>query len=313
MYLRRQGRFGKHEIVYYVCHYLTINYERFMKFFLVTTDHFSDRLWFKDDEDFVAAMNYVAVTCVITGINVLTFILMSNHTHFVLYCYRPDAKYFIDTFKKLYGSYFCRKYRQRDYFRRVKVDIREISTQDEGVEKAVAYVQMNSVAANICPTPYFYRWGTGSSFFNENPLPGDPVESLSRRAQIRMVRSNVKLPKTFRFGKDGYILPDSYIKKEFVESIFKTPKRYNYFLRSSSKAKKTIEREALPSFSDQNILASSRDLCRSLFRTDLFDDLNKSQKAELLKQLRYRFSADIAQLCRVLGTSYEEAANMLDY
>ena len=171
---------------------------------------------------------------------------------------------------------------------------------------------MNCVAANICPTPYFFRWGTGSCFFNENQLPGEFMETLSRRAQIRMTKSKVKLPDSFRFGEEGYILPDSYIKKDFVESIFRTSKRYDYFLRSSSKAKKIIDRDALPSFSDQSILASAHDLCRSLFRSGSFEELNKGQKSELLKQLRYRFSADISQLCRVMGTSYEEAADLLD-
>lgn len=32
-----------------------------MKFFLITSDHLSDRLWFKDTEDFIVAMNYVAL------------------------------------------------------------------------------------------------------------------------------------------------------------------------------------------------------------------------------------------------------------
>ena len=30
-------------------------------FFLISTDHLEDRLWFRDEEDFRVAMNYVAV------------------------------------------------------------------------------------------------------------------------------------------------------------------------------------------------------------------------------------------------------------
>ena len=41
-------------------------------------------------------------------------------------------------------------------------------------------------------------------------------------------------------------------------------------------------------------------------------DLSKDQKTELLQQLRFRFGADVAQLCRVIGSSYEEASKMLD-
>ena len=118
-----------------------------MKVLLVTTDHFLVRLWFKDDEDFRVAMNYAAIASLITSVNILAFILMSNHVHFVLYCTAGDAKLFIDTFKKLYGAYYCRKYNVHDYLRRVGVDIREASG-DTAAERVIAYVQMNCVAAN---------------------------------------------------------------------------------------------------------------------------------------------------------------------
>lgn len=284
-----------------------------MKIYFVTSDHFSKRLWFKDDDDFRAAMNYVAIVSILTGVNVLAFILMSNHVHFVLCCHEADAKLFIDTFKKLYGTYFCRKNDVSNYFRRVCVDIREIPCENESVERTIAYVQMNCVAANICPTPFFYKWGTGACFYNDNKIPGYPISSISRRAQIRMTRSNVKLPSSMRFSDEGYILPESFINVKGVESLFKSSNRYKYFLNSSSKAKKSIDKDAAPSFRDQNILASAIDLCRSLFRTGSIESLDYSQKAELLKQLRYRFSADIAQLCRVINLSYEEAAGMLEY
>ena len=283
-----------------------------MKFFLVTTDHFSDKIWFKEDDDFKASMNCVAVVSVITGVNVLAFILMSTHVHFVLYCTRSDAKLFIDTFKKLYGAYYCRKYKTSGYFRRLSVDIREIPNESEAVEKAIAYVQMNCVAANICAAPYYYQWGTGSCFYNGNPSPGKRVDEFSRRAQIRIVKSNVVLPAHFMIGENGFILPESYINTKLVESLFKSPKRYNYFLVSSSKAKKVMENDASPSFRDQNILAAAKDLCHSLFRSEGLHVLNREQKSELLKQLRYRFSADINQLCRVVGLSYQETANLLE-
>ncbi|MCR5326196.1 MAG: hypothetical protein K6E37_05525 [Bacteroidales bacterium] len=284
-----------------------------MRIFLVTTDHFTDHLWFKDDEDFKAGMNYVAVVSLITGIKVLAFILMSNHVHFVLCCSESEAKHFIDTYKRLYGGYFARKYIVKDYFRKVGVDIRDVTDGDESAERAIAYVHMNAVAANICASPFFYPWGTGACFFNENPQVGRPIGELSRRAQIKMTRSNVKFPSSIRFSSSGYILPESFVNVKGVEHLFKTPKRYRFFLRNSSKAKRVLENDAFPSFRDQSILASSIDLCQSLFKADGPDKLTWEQKAELLKQLRFRFNADVNQLCRVIGIPYNEAATMLNF
>ena len=76
-----------------------------MKFFLITSDHLSDRLWFKDTEDFIVAMNYVAIVAFKYGCCVLAFILMSNHVHFVLAEDREKSVLFINEFKKMYSKY----------------------------------------------------------------------------------------------------------------------------------------------------------------------------------------------------------------
>ena len=243
---------------------------------------------------------------------VLAFILMSNHVHFVLACSREDAERFVNTFKRLYASYFYRKYGVNELLRRNGVDIREVNASDESLERSIAYVLMNSVAANICFEPSGYPWGTGNVFFNDNPFPGRCLGEFSGRAQMRMLKSNVMLPGDYRIGSGGYILPESYVQVKGVEALFRTPKRLGYFLRTSSKARQRLEGGVAPSFRDQNILSASEDLCQSLFRVNRISDLGVEQKTELLRQLGRRFSADLNQICRVTGIPYEEAARMLD-
>ncbi|MBQ7518108.1 MAG: hypothetical protein IJU13_06775 [Bacteroidales bacterium] len=282
------------------------------RFFLLTTDHLEDRLWFRDEEDFRVAMNYVAIAAFLSGVYVLAFILMSNHVHFVLSCDMAHAKLFICKFKRLYSAYYQRKYGVFELLRRNGVDIREISEEDESLERAIAYVLMNSVAANICMEPAGYPWGTGNVLFNENPFPGQRLGELSRRAQIRLLNSNITLPPDYRLAPGGYILPESYVPLKAVESLFRTPKRLNYFLRTSSKARIRLDGGATPSFRDQLILSACGDLCHSLFRANGIADLIPEQKAELLRQLGRRFSSDLNQLCRVTGIPYAEAAKLLD-
>ena len=282
------------------------------RYYLITTEHLEDRLWFRDEEDFRVAMNYVAVAAFLSGVMVLAFILMSNHVHFVLACSREDAERFVNTFKRLYASYFYRKYGVNELLRRNGVDIREVDNSDESLERAIAYVLMNSVAANICFEPSGYPWGTGNVFFNDNPFPGRCLKEFSGRAQMRMLKSNVMLPGDYKIGSGGYILPESYVGVKGVEALFRTPKRLGYFLRTSSKARQRLEGRVAPSFRDQNILSASEDLCHSLFRVNRISDLGVEQKTELLRQLGRRFSADLNQICRVTGISYEETARMLD-
>ena len=83
---------------------------------------------------------------------------------------------------------------------------------------------------------------------------------------------------------------------------------------NSSKAKKRLEssEDNNPAFGDQVVLAALQDLVRSLFRKQRFADLSPSEKTESLRQMRFRFSANVHQIARVTGLSYEEAARMLD-
>ena len=290
--------------------------------YLVTTEHLEDGLWFRDEEDFRVAMNYVAIQAASSPeVIVLAFILMSNHVHFVLIGTEKDVRAFVERFKARYSLYLRRKYGSGEFLRRNKVKVQEIPCgngvrpeDEDAVEKAIAYVHMNCVAANICSSPNQYPWGSGNCFFNSTPRSGKPVAELSGRARKRLFRTeNVCLPDNWKVNDAGYIPPEEYVDVKAVERIFRTPRRMNYYLANSSKAKKRMERDDnLPSFKDQSILAALPDLCRSLFGKRRFNELSLEEKREFARQIRYRFSAEPNQIARVCGMTYAEAAQLLD-
>lgn len=296
------------------------------EFWLITTDHLEDRLLFKDAEDFRVGMNYVAVQVHKKQVAVLVFILMSNHLHFILYCTREDAEWFMNDLKKEYSKYLRNKYGSREHLRGNGVDIRLIPLENEALERAMAYVQMNCVAANICGSPGDYPWGTGNCFFQvpmvgkpDSPRgtaePGSrPLAGIKDRERYRLLHSKADLPGEWLMSESGYILPSSYVRKDLVENAFRSPKRMNYFLQSSSKAKLRLEtgEQSLPAFKDQVIVSALPDLCWSLFRKQRIAELSPEQLLELMRQLRFRFAANVNQIARVTGLSYEDAAAYLD-
>lgn len=280
--------------------------------FLISTSHLSDRILFRDDSDFAAAMNIVAIAAFLTGVKVLCFVLMSNHVHFVVLADADGAKRFINCFKSLYGFYAKQHKGIRKLLRSNEVDIRRVSLDNESPERAIAYVLMNPVAANICPHPSQYEWGCGSLFFNVHPSQGKTLGDLSARAQIRILHSNVRLPQDYRLTPAGYISPSNYIQVSYVERLFRTPKRFNFFLMNSSKARSRLEERPLPAFRDQIIREAIKDLIRTLFRKEFLEALDNAEKAELMRQAHRRFCADIAQLSRITGIPYAEISEMLE-
>lgn len=284
-----------------------------LSFFLVSTDHLTDRIWFKDDEDFRVGMNYIAILAVKSNVRILAFILMSNHVHFVLEGDPADVESFINEFKRRYSMYYRHKHGPGEFLRRNGVDIRPVGLEDESLERAIAYVLMNCVAANICSHASLYPWGCGSAFFNAVPSVGKAPSAYSGRVLCKILHSNEAVPDTLRIHEQGYVEPASYVAVRFVERLFRTPARYSYFLNSSAKARARIHGPALPAFRDQCILAAVPDLCNTLFRTSSFQELPRdADRGEVLRQLRYRFSADVSQLSRTVGLPYDETVRLLD-
>ncbi len=309
------------------------------KYYLVTTRHLEDGLWFRDDDDFATGMNYMAIqAALVPEVVVLAFILMSNHVHFVLSGTRQEVETFVNSFKGRYSHYLSGKYDITEFLRRNKLDIKEISeVEAEALERTIAYVQMNCVAASICLYPGQYPWGTGSTFF-QTEWTGMPTGSgapqsagsgfrlaankhrllrdLSGRERIRLMHSRaaLKLPGEWLLSERGFVLPESYVDVNHVESVFRSPKRMQYFLNSSSKARKRLEAEdeRLPAFRDQVILSAMPDLLQSLFQKSAFGALTAEEQAETLRQVRFRFGAGMHQAARVCGISYADAARLLD-
>ena len=285
-----------------------------LEFQLVTTDHLTKSIWFKDDQDFKIGMNYIAIISLQSGIFVLAFILMSNHVHLVLQCSRNEAKWFINELKRRYSEYLNRRYGTDDFLRLNDYDIEAVAIEDESLHRAIAYTLMNCVAANISLSAFEYPWSSASAYFRNIVRKGIRITDMSRRACERILHSKAVIPGDAVVGEDGYILPESFIPVSFVESVFRSPKRLNYFLVNSSKARRRLDASGggLPSFKDQVILAAVPDLCRSLFRKPGIEELNPKDMEELVRQVRRRFSADVAQIARILGIEYTDVVRMLE-
>ena len=247
-----------------------------MRFFFITTDHLDSKIWFRDKSDYVVGMNYVAVISFAKKIKVITFILMSNHVHFLLQCTKEEAREFISAFKALYGKYYCQKYGTKRFMCRNKIDIREITFENEDLD--LSY-QM------------YYT---------------DMYQNRYQETQEKR-----KKPQDWRISEDGYVLPESYVCIEFVQRLFKTPSRMMYFLHNSSKAK-LVGGKVAPSFKDEIVLEVAKDLCRTLYFKKTFTYLTEEELTDLVKQLSRRLSADAHQICRVLGLSYVEVTRLLD-
>ena len=230
----------------------------------------------------------------------------------------------MNSFKSRYSLYLFRKYGLRAHLRENDLHLIELSSDEiEALERAIAYVQMNCVAAGICSHPSQYPWGTGNAFFqtlklNSSGLKrrGKRLADISGRARKKLLHSDMdfNIPEEWMVSEAGYVLPESYVSVDMVERLYRNPNRLNYFLNSSSKARKRLvaEEDSLPTFKDHVVVQALPDLIQGLFRKSRFEDLLPQEQAELLRQIRFRFSANVHQAARVCGLSYADAARLID-
>ena len=281
--------------------------------YLISTSHFEDRIWFRNDEDFKTGMNYTALASLNTRIAILCFVLMSNHVHFVVSGTEKVCKDFLDKFKQLYASYLRHKYGMTKFLKHNACDIRPLQGE-EAHERAIAYVMMNPVSANICLEATGYPWGSGLCYFNLSLPEGTGLIGMSRRKRIQLLHSELPVNDNWKISSKGYILPQSFIEINSVERVFRTPGRMHYFLTTSSKARLRTESEPamLPSFRDQTIVAAIPDICISLFGKHSPEELSQAQYGRFISELHRRFSSDIQQLARIIGLPQETLADILD-
>ena len=286
------------------------------QYWLISTSGLESKLWFREDDDFKAGMNFIPIVASVTEVIILAFILMSNHVHFVVYSTKEQAMAFITRYKKQYSQYYGKKYHNFRLLKRNGVQIDVLPENEEAREKAIAYVLMNCVDANICLNCYDYKWGSGSCYFRYKTLEkGRGIDAISQNEQRRLTHSKMELSPSLRIGDEGFILPSSYVDYQAVESLYKTPKRMNYFLSHSSKAKNTTVSNAygIPSFRDQTVIACLPDVCRAVFGKDDINTFTEAEIRELVRQIRFRFSSDANQIARVLNKKYDEITLLLDH
>ena len=137
---------------------------------------------------------------------------------------------------------------------------------------------------------------------------------VTQNGSILLFHSKKKIPKGLLLGENGYIIPESYVKTRFVEDLYRRQSRMAHFLRSSSKAKIRLDTKdtEIPSFKDHIIIPVMKEMCRTLFSKDSIKDLLPGQQAEILRQIRFRFSSNVNQLVRVTEMPYEDVVRLLE-
>lgn len=287
------------------------------RYYHVYTKGLEDDVIFRNREDFVVGMNYVPVSLKIAGVDVIVFVLMSNHFHFLVYGDKLSALKFIDSYKRLISRYVRNVYGVAKLLRNVDTGCSDVDMNDEALKRLIAYILNNPVKAGVNCFPQNYEWGSGKCYFSnfDYNRNSHPLSELGVREQSRILRSDVRLDGKYKINSEGYIEPESYIRKDIVEKIFRSAKSFEYFLSTSSRDQRRdpSEESRQVVFSDTLVLSGVNEILEKRYESLDVSELSELNRTKLILELRKVFNAPPKQLARVLGLTLREVVNSLNW
>ena len=259
---------------------------------------------FKDDEDFIAGINRIGICKHVTGVEIISFILMDNHLHKLLYGTMAMCKEYINKYKTLTGKWNSRKYGNRKSLKELPVTIIPVRTEEYLLE-TIAYIDRNSIVAGYCHLPSEYPWGSARYMFREKPDKHKTWKSLgdlSARELREVLRTRIQLPKDWNIDSNGMINPQHFTEIHKASAIFKSPARYLYFL--SKKLEGKIDIDAAQGnrtfISDKELRPIVIRMSENMFQTSDIKLLNVNNRLILARKLRHEYASTTKQISRMV-------------
>lgn len=276
-------------------------------YFHICTDGNSLPWMFKDDEDFIIGINRIGICHIKTTVKVIAYVLMDNHVHFVLYGTMPECKKFITLYKRLTGKWILIKHGLSNYLHGLPTEIIRLES-DESVLNTIAYIDRNPLIAGYRYMPREYPWGSsGYIFRDKNNTGGNTqnsnklISAYTRREQISILKSNTIVPGNWKVNNVGMLDPSSFIDIEELESFFRTPIKYSYFL--AKKLEGVIEHEMMNSqktfIADKELRIIVAELAKEKFGISDIRELKVNERLSIAKTLRYSYASSIKQISRM--------------
>lgn len=263
---------------------------------------------FRDEFDFIAGINRIGFCVLSVNVTVVDFILMDTHVHFILNGSLPICKEFINKYKQMTGKWVSHRHNIANHLSKVATTIVPVGSEEALMEE-IAYVDRNSIMAGYRCMPTEYRWGMSRFFFKDTLsmnalLAGfEKIGERSLKILKKQLSTRVDIPRDWEIDKSGMINPRCFVDYRIVESIYRSPNRYLYFLAKKLEGKIDMKlSQSVSSFiPDKEMRSITDSLTREMFGLEKKGLLNMSQRIQMAQKLRYEYGATHKQISRMLN------------
>ena len=276
-------------------------------FYHVCSDGTNQEWLFKDEKDYIAGVNRIGICSYTTSVEVYKYVLVDNHVHFLLKGSQPKCKEFINKYKLLTGKWILHKYGEGAFVSGLGAQVIKI-TSIEYLYEVMAYIDRNVIKAKFPYLPSEYRWSSARYLFKDrSSVTGTKLSELSVREQRAILKTHTMLPQDWEIFSDGMLNPLCFCKFDKVESLFKTPARYIYFLSKKVEGRVEDDMTCLKRtyIMDKDLRPIVEGLVKEMYGATDIRKLDINARLVLAKRLRYEYFSTPKQISRMLGVSVD--------
>ncbi len=265
---------------------------------------------FKSPIEFIAGINRIAVCillCLAKGmtVSVISFCLMDNHFHLLLYGEEEHCIQFLNLYKKLTLMWIAT---HRGAPLNGEIVLGHWPVARDKVHEKVVYYHRNPYVAGLKTLPYYYKWSSAGLLFadRKEQMKGlTKASDLSAECKRRYMYSRVEVPDNWYFTEDGMVWPGSFIDIDFLERLFQGPGSYMFEMNNSN-IDKECEREMLMDsmmLPDGDVLDAAAKYAKQMFDKGGIESCSKGERISIGMLLRKDLGCNHKQLARVLKLS----------
>ncbi len=275
---------------------------RYGEFWHICTPGYLSEILFTDEEDFRFAISNAAISAAESGVMVITDCTMTNHIHSLAAGTVQQCRNYLDVYRYRLSKYLDKRGKYISLKGFTCDSPIPVPTLD-AVRNEIVYINRNGYVVNSAYTPFSYPWGSGYLYFN--PLAREPrgipyqnaAFTEKRRLSMRRVAD---MPSSYRYHR-GMILPESYVRYDLGEKMFRDAHHYlNLLTRNveaySEEAKRLSDTIVL---SDEEIYPAARMLSEKRCGVKQPSLLPVEQKIEIARAMVRDYHASGAQVRRI--------------
>lgn len=261
---------------------------------------------FPKDEDYRFAMTLVALCAYdCPDIRIITFELMSNHVHFVLFGEEEACLRFFVLFKLRLKKYY--------EIQKMAVDLSAFEAKTvpipslDSLRNQIGYTNRNNFVVNPAYTPFSYPYGAGNCYY----LPVNIKRADTRFGQLTFRKKRMLLhshqmdyPADYAII-DGYISPASCCAIAFGEHVFRDARHYFFKISKEIEGFKEIAEMLGESvfYSDDELGAVIYKICKDQYDGQRATLLPHKDKIEVARRLHFEYNAGNNKIARLLKLS----------